>query len=119
MQNQFGEATISQYAYRNDALARRTDVVYTGLAFSGNHLDLWQHNDRHELIESDRFAGTDPNNPGAPDSALDRSYCYDPIGNRQWSQKNPSDPNCTYTTNQLNQYTQARIPDGPRAVPGL
>ncbi|MGQ9652145.1 MAG: hypothetical protein ACUVXJ_18770 [Phycisphaerae bacterium] len=73
-------ATVSKYDYVNDALGRRTSVVYTGSAFSQNHLFLWGYNPRSELIAADRHQGTDPGSPRTQygtDGAFD--YAYDPI----------------------------------------
>jgi len=98
--------TVSKYAYRYDELGRRTDVVYTGTAFSGgsgDHLDLWGYNARNELTASDRHAGTDPDSPGTAVAAQDRAYTYDAIGNRTESTTG-TDPTKYYCSNELNQY---------------
>src|SRR5690606_13717130 len=74
----------SQYLYRNDALGRRADVVYTGTAFAADHLFKWGYNTRSELTAADRYQGTDPDSPGTQygtKGAFD--YAYDPIGNRE------------------------------------
>jgi len=98
--------TVSKHAYRYDELGRRTDVVYTGTAFtggSGDHLDLWGYNARNELTASDRHAGTDPDSPGTAVAAHDRAYTYDAIGNRTQSTTG-TDPTKYYCANELNQY---------------
>jgi len=98
--------TVSKYAYRYDELGRRTDVVYTGTAFSGgsgDHLDLWGYNTRNELTASDRHAGTDPDSPGTAVAAQDRAFVYDAIGNRTQSTTG-TDPTKYYCSNELNQY---------------
>ncbi|HPZ99420.1 MAG TPA: hypothetical protein PLT93_14895, partial [Phycisphaerae bacterium] len=76
--------TVSKYDYVNDALGRRTSVVYTGSAFAQNHIFLWGYNPRSELTTADRHQGTDPGSPGTQygtNGAFD--YAYDPIGNRE------------------------------------
>ena len=81
-------------------------MVRTGTAFeggSGDHLDLWQYNDRNKLTRSERHAGADPNSPGSEDTALRRVYAYDPIGNRSTSTEGAG-AQTTYTSNSLNQY---------------
>ncbi len=100
---------ISKYAYASDVLGRRESVVRTGSAFDGLggasdiHFDAWSYNDRHELIASERFLGSDPQQRSAPDSPFDRAYTYDPIGNRATSTEGTG-PQTTYTSNDLNQY---------------
>jgi RHS repeat-associated protein len=107
VESSFGDlttyTTISKYAYGNDSRGRREHVVRTGSAFASSHMDLWQHNDRNELTRSERHAGTDPNSPGAEDTALRRVYAYDPIGNRSTSTEGTG-AQTTYTSNNLNQY---------------
>ena len=111
-------ATVSKYAYENDSRARRTSVVRTGVAFSGgsgDHLDLWSHDDRDELTGVARHAGTDPDSPGGEDADLRRMYAYDPVGNRTTSKA--GDPNSapltTYTANNLNQYDPVQTATDP------
>jgi len=95
---------VSNYAYANDELNRRTSVVRTGSAFATSHHDAWSYNDRNELVDSLRFNNTDPNSPASADNQFDRRYRYDPIGNRT-KVKTGSDPNEHYCVNNLNQYT--------------
>ena len=102
--------TVSKYDYENDALGRRVNVVYTGSAFSQNHLFLWGYNPRSELIAADRHQGTDPGSPGTQygtNGAFD--YAYDPIGNRESYQLDGGTAT-TYTANNLNQYTATANP---------
>jgi len=102
--------TISQYLYRNDALGRRSDVVYSGTAFAADHLFKWGYNDRSELTAADRHQGTDPDSPGTQygtNGAFD--YAYDPIGNRESYQLDGGTAT-TYTTNAVNQYTATANP---------
>jgi len=102
--------TISQYLYRNDALGRRSDVVYSGTAFAADHLFKWGYNDRSELTAADRHQGTDPDSPGTQygtNGAFD--YAYDPIGNRESYQLDGGTAT-TYTANAVNQYTATANP---------
>jgi RHS repeat-associated protein len=100
--------TKSRYDYQYDDIGRRSDVAYSGEAFGGSgneKFDAWDYNDRNELTDNDRFAGT-PASPGSADHAFDRDYAYDPIGNRLTAQV--GDPNAglshSYKANNLNQY---------------
>ena len=104
------DQTISQYLYRNDALGRRSDVVYTGTAFAADHLFKWGYNDRSELTAADRYQSTDPDTPTnqyGTNGAFD--YAYDPIGNRESYQLDGGTAT-TYTTNAVNQYTATANP---------
>lgn len=105
---------ISHYSYRFDGLARRTDVLYTGQAFqlsgsngsAGGHFDLWDHTDRNELTQVERYLGTDPDSPQLSNAqpALGRQYLYDNIGNRAQSTEG-TQPSMFYCTNGVNTYT--------------
>jgi hypothetical protein len=94
--------TVSKYDYTNDALARRTSVAHSGSAFGSNFTQTLVYNDRNELTGSTR---TD-------NAALARTYAYDPIGNRAWSDANNPVVRTTYVTNNLDQYTQQHRPVG-------
>lgn len=104
--------TISMYQYENDDLARRKSCVRTGEAFGssgsgvGDHNDVWTYNNRNELAVTDRFEGTGAGTPGGgtANTALDRTYDYDPIGNRKSYTEGAGSP-LYYCANELNQYT--------------
>jgi len=100
---------VSNYAYRTDAIGRRTDRVDTGSAHATNELSIWTYNDRSEVIEQSRHLGTDPASPGASIPAEDFAYAYDQIGNRLDSRDGTSVPRA-YTANELNQYTAITSP---------
>lgn len=92
----FGDDTISQYDYANDALGRRTEIARSGTAMSETRTDAYGYNDRNELIYSRR---------GAESAEItEYAYAYDDIGNRLSSLDLGT--NRTYTANSLNQYTQ-------------
>ncbi|MFO0838802.1 MAG: RHS repeat-associated core domain-containing protein [Phycisphaerae bacterium] len=115
VENKWGATQVSRYAYRNDLLGRRTDVVRTGSAFSAGHLDAWQYNSRNELKRSDRYNSTDPTNPTNADDALDRAFVYDSIGNRT-SYVQGTSATTYYCANNLNQITT--IDDTNACPPG-
>lgn len=129
IENAFGDlssyTTISKYAYENDNRARRTSVVRTGTAFAADNLELWQYNDRNEIISSDPHLGTNPSSPGTAIDRLDRRYAYDPIGNRVSSiNGDPLDPNnpgveLEYSANELNQYSRIDVVGGGSIGQGL
>ena len=108
VENTYGPAVISAYAYHYDALGRRTSVVNTGTAFVESGLSRYGYNDRGEIISNDRYLGTDPDAPGAPVTDQHRAYAYDPIGNRRestgWNDA-AAQQRIIYETNVLNQYT--------------
>jgi RHS repeat-associated protein len=112
VENQAGSplATVSKYTYRNDALGRRQDVVYTGSAFAQNHLFKWGYNSRSELTTADRHQGTTPDSPGTQyttQGAFD--FAYDAIGNRGSFQLDGGTAT-TYTRNEVNQYEATANP---------
>ena len=74
---------VSAFNYRYNALGQRVDVVETGSAAGGDELNKYQYNGAGELIENRRYAGTNPDTPGAAIPARDRDYVFDPIGNRK------------------------------------
>ena len=104
-------SSISKYTYGHDALNRRTSRVQQGTAFEDEitnepepTVDIFDYNPRSEVIESKRYEGTDPQNPGDPIAPKAFSYEYDPIGNRRKSQIG-TNPQRDYATNAVNQYT--------------
>ena len=110
--NEFGGNLISQYDYEYDQLGRRTSVVNDGDAFAAVNQahNLYDYNDRNELIESARYLGSDPSDTSSPVDSEYRSYDYDPIGNR--SQATEASVTHAYATNQLNQYSQINTNNG-------
>jgi hypothetical protein len=69
VENKWGSTSVSKYAYRNDDLARRKDVIDTGTAFSGKQ-DVWTYNARNELDLSKRYNNTTPDSTAKPGSAV-------------------------------------------------
>ena len=65
-------AIVSQYDYTVNALGQRTTRTQTGTAFTTANTDNFTYNPRSEVVNS-------TNNLA---STLNRSYSYDPIGNR-------------------------------------
>lgn len=97
---------ISKYDYVNGDVALRRGVSYSGVAFGSPATPIAQsfdYNNRNELTTSVRSGTT-------------WGYLYDPIGNRTWSRTwdDPNDPNGSYVTNELNQYTQTRVRSTPQ-----
>ena len=104
-------ATISKYDYTNDALGRRTQVQYTGVAFGSPDPAItvgFGYNARNELTSADR-SGTDPN---------DWAYAYDDIGNRRWSDAGDPTIRTNYVSNELNQYHRSERASTPKAAQG-
>ncbi len=93
VENRVAATTISKYDYTNDAVGRRTAVEKTGTAFAQADTISYGYNDRSEVT-----GGVAVN-----DAAYDYGYGYDPIGNRL--QSNAGQQTCSYTSNQVNQYT--------------
>jgi len=98
---------ISSYVYGLDAVGRRTAVSLSGSAFGNAPSGYgYLHDDYGELLAANHSA----------DSARNRAYAYDPIGNRLWqtagneplTQPPAEMPSTgvptTYETNSLNQY---------------
>ncbi len=110
---------ISLYDYRRtanpntagDALGRRTDVTYSGVAFDPNAAgaQTFGYNSRNELTASTR---------SAPDLEWTYGYAYDPIGNRTTSTASTPDENVskTYARNALNQYARTQRTNWPEAA---
>jgi RHS repeat-associated protein len=102
----------STYTYAYDALWRRESVVNAGPAFpSQPEFNIWQYNDRSELGDSKRYAGSDPEVDPLPTpiTGQDFVYAYDLIGNRTSYTLDGGTPT-NYTRNTLNQYTATDVP---------
>ncbi len=115
VENNWGTTSVSKYEYQNDILARRTSVVRTGSAFTdtlGDHYEQYGYNARNELTGATTYAGSDLQNPGSEIVARRRVYAYDPIGNRL-THANGDDDATSYTSNNLNQYTEICPPPLP------
>ena len=94
--NAFSTNIISQYDNTYDAIGRRTEIARSGSAMSETRTDVYGYNIRNELISAAKSVGAlSPTNEYA--------YQYDDIGNRIISFDLGT--NCTYTANNLNQYT--------------
>jgi hypothetical protein len=63
---------ISSYSYDVNHLGQRTGVNKAGTAFSSTRTIDWGYNAKGEVVKADHSA----------DSALNRTYQYDGIGNR-------------------------------------
>lgn len=83
---------VSGYGYTNDKLARRTNVAYSGEAFTPVG-QSFEYNSRNELTVSTRG------------STSKWEYTYDAIGNRLWQEFNDANRQY-YCSNALNQYTK-------------
>ena len=120
VKNTSGSTTISQYAYVNDAVGRRTSVGMTGDAFSdlGVSHNKYAYNERSELEQAKRYGGT---NLASTANAIDGQaflYGYDLIGNRTETYIGDmlNGSKHTYTANSLNQYTQQTVPAKARIM---
>lgn len=105
VKNQVGATIVSRYAYTHDAIGRRQNRVQDGSAYTAPTHDAFGYNLRSEVTATNRYAGADPQVPGAEDPALARSYTFDPIGNRLTSREGTA-ATLAYTANTTNQYTQ-------------
>lgn len=102
--NAHSTALISEYAYGNDPLGRRTFVKNTGQAFTQDAFNRYDYNSRNEVIGSERYLGNDIEDLTTPVAPEQRLYQYDPIGNRETAATGTA-PAIDYTANSLNQYT--------------
>ncbi len=102
-----GGTDRSRYVYAYDQVGRRSSRVQSGSAFGTECYDRFGYNDRGEVIETKRHAGTDPNDhvSDPETTALRRLYSFDHLGNRLISQEGTATAR-NYTSNSLNQYTQ-------------
>ena len=91
---QVANGSVSTYGYANDALGRRTSMSRGGSVFTVPDILTYGYNDRSEVISAQSNV----------DENYAYSYSFDPIGNRLNSSLAGAD--WTYTTNNLNQYTQ-------------
>jgi RHS repeat-associated protein len=105
LKTQVQNGGYSTYAYRYDAIGRRTDRVQSGSAFTQASFDAFEYNTRSEVIGSDRYLGTDPTDTGNPVVGDVFAYDFDPIGNRLSA--SIAGVSESYTTNELNQYLSA------------
>lgn len=103
--NKYGDAIVSQYAYSCDVLGRKQDVVHAGTAFAQSNFNKWLYNDRSELVDAQKYNGSDKNDLSNPVSSYDYGFVYDNIGNRLTSISSGS--STSYTSNNLNQYLTA------------
>ena len=108
----FGNNTISQYDYANDALGRRTSRADSGLAFANPAFDAYSYNVRSEVTGAQRYHGTDVSDTSTVYGGRQFGYAYDPIGNRISASETIGGETLakTYTANALNQYTAIANP---------
>lgn len=127
VKNQVGATVISRYAYTHDAIGRRQSRVQEGSAYAAATHDVFGYNLRSEVTSTRRYAGADPQVPGAEDAPLARAYTFDPIGNRLTSRKG-TELEIPYISNSTNFYTsfgsvpsvvnQSSDPDGNQTATG-
>jgi RHS repeat-associated protein len=110
VRNERGTAIVSQFDCAFDAVARKSSVVNSGQAFAADAFNLYGYNDRNELGESSRYLGNNIAVTATPVPSEHRDYEYDPIGNR--TQSTAGSLGWSYTSNELNQYTQESVPGG-------
>jgi hypothetical protein len=91
-------------------------VVNSGQAFAEPAFSLFKYDDRNQLTAASRYLGSDINDLSNPVQPENRSYDYDPIGNRKqalgWDTIASSAETETYTANALNQYKQITTENG-------
>lgn len=104
------DTLISNYAYVNDPLGRRTRLTTSGTAFTDTTYTNWGYNGRNELTGSNRLicfdAGACPDaGNDVPIEAEQLAYDYDAIGNRESVTVGQATPvTQTYVSNSVNQY---------------
>jgi RHS repeat-associated protein len=118
VENKVGDTVVSRYDYNKpggelDELGRRTSVVYTGTAFSQNHLFKWGYNPKSELVWSRSYEGDNPGDLEDEITAEKRLYEYDQIGNRLESTEGTGTAT-TYGANDVNRYDWVQPPSDPR-----
>jgi len=95
-ENKVATTNISTYSYGVNAINQRTDVSKTGSAFATAREITWGYNSKGEVVKADHSA----------DTAFNRAYQYDGIGNRLQESSGTSPASVTtYTPNALNQYS--------------
>ena len=104
--NAFPTSIISQYDYIYDAIGRRTEITRSGFVMSETRTDIYGYNIRNELISASKVGVTGS-------ATTECAYQYDDIGNRISSFDLGT--NCTYSANNLNQYTS--ISNSASSVP--
>ena len=99
IENKLNNTVISNYAYTNDALGRRTAMARSGSVFTtaGDTLS-YSYNDRSEVTGA---------NSNAANTTYNYAYSFDNIGNRLTA--NLAGTPWTYTANNLNQYSAFTI----------
>ena len=99
VENKLNNTVISNYAYTNDALGRRTAMARSGSVFTtaGDTLS-YSYNDRSEVT------GATSNSAG---TTYNYAYSFDNIGNRLTA--NLAGTPWTYTANNLNEYSAFTI----------
>ncbi len=106
--NRYGDRTISRFDYTNDEIGRRIARVDSGEIFSEPAFELYLYNDRSEVVDSQRFSGTNISDLSRPVPNRSFGYSYNPIGNRLSSaeEKDGTSVVTFYESNELNQYVQ-------------
>jgi len=106
VENKYGTTLISRYDCSYNPIELVKAVKNSGQAFADPEESFYKYhyNDHNELIESNRYSGSDVIDTSNPILKEYRNYEYDNIGNR----KNSTNFNnvITYKTNALNQYEQ-------------
>lgn len=98
VENKLNNTVISNYAYTNDALGRRTAMARSGSVFTAGDTLSYSYNDRSEVT------GATSN---AANTTYNYAYSFDNIGNRLTA--NLAGTPWTYTANNLNQYSAFTI----------
>ena len=98
VENKLNNTVISNYAYTNDALGRRTAMARSGSLFTAGDTLSYSYNDRSEVTGA---------NSNATNSNYNYAYSFDNIGNRLTA--NLAGTPWTYTANNLNEYSAFTI----------
>ena len=98
VENKLNNTVISNYAYTNDALGRRTAMARSGSLFTVGDTLSYSYNDRSEVT------GATSN---AANTTYNYAYSFDNIGNRLTA--NLAGTPWTYTANNLNEYSAFTI----------
>src|SRR5262249_1029167 len=107
---------VSNYAYQNDTLSRRKNVILTGTQAGGSRHIRFAYDDRNELSEAKWYTDSNTNSNIDPDSTANPitgrqfTYTFDPIGNRTQDTGDPTNNTTTWNPNSLNEYTSTTNP---------
>jgi len=109
VENVHSNMVVARFDYDNDIIGRRSEITYTGSAFSSlsGSIDHYGYNDRSEVVSAYRTLN------GEEIRGFSFGYAYDPIGNRtssiEWDENGVARTS-HYTVNELNEYEVRTVP---------